>query len=152
MKWGNRRKTWICDASKGRELQTQLLSLAVTAQAASTAFLAGKWAFRQATNVRSALCWRGAGESYSYHDRVKAFVVKGCELVWDKPLLTEKPREYKMAQQELFMAVQSPFTSWHNHLQEQRWQCNTSGDLWMCHGWKQGLHLLHRLYKWAPCL
>lgn len=93
MKWGIRRETWICDPSKEREIKTELLSLAVTAQAASTAFLAGKWECRQATNVRSALCWRGAGVSQGSHDKAKAFVVKGCEFVWDKPLLTEKRRE-----------------------------------------------------------
>lgn len=95
----------------------------------------------------------GSWVSKGYHDRVKGFAVRGCEFVWDKPLLTEKPREYKMAQQELCMVVQFPFY----FLEQSFTRTEVAvqylwGSLDTCRGWEQGAHFLQRLYKWAPCL
>lgn len=53
-----------------------------------------------------------------------------------------------MAQQELFMVVQSPFYFLAQSLARTEVAVQYLwGSLDICHGWKQGVHLLHRLHK-----
>lgn len=58
----------------------------------------------------------------------------------------------RVAQQELFMAVQSPFYFFGTLTRTEVAVQYLWGSLDTCCGWKQGVHLLHRLYKWACCL
>lgn len=146
--------------------QTQLLYLAGAARAASTAFLAGKRARRQATNVRSAtrcLGQRGAGIIWGCRQGVRAFIVKNASLCETNRHCQKIPKSMKRHDRSYSSQFGLPFILLHDRLQEQRWQppfsqktrhqYNVSwGSLDACLGWEQGRHLLHGWCKPAPCL